>query len=86
MRDQAEDTVNWELCANQIAINNAYSSRGLHFYPVVKSLKAPQDEHETNIFALGDNVYVSITKYRTHQELILCVMLFFLFGYSCARF
>jgi len=34
MRDQAEDTVNWELCANQKAINNAYSSRGLHFYPV----------------------------------------------------
>ncbi|MDD4308846.1 MAG: hypothetical protein PHO32_00540 [Candidatus Cloacimonetes bacterium] len=53
------DSEPWPLNAKQIAINDAYTSRGLHFYPKVESISSGNSSR--NIFGLNEPVHVQIS-------------------------
>ncbi|MCK9308777.1 MAG: hypothetical protein PHH43_01300 [Candidatus Cloacimonetes bacterium] len=59
MSEVATDSLSWTLNDQQIAIKDAYNSRGLHFYPTVESYSSGQKGR--NIFGLNDPVNVKIS-------------------------
>ncbi|MCB5267359.1 MAG: hypothetical protein LHW46_04520, partial [Candidatus Cloacimonetes bacterium] len=61
LMDRVDDvSAPYSLNPKQIAINEAYESRGFHFTPQVESFS--EGNRSRNVFSPGDQVHVKITK------------------------
>jgi hypothetical protein len=59
MSKYATDNQTWTLNEKQIAIKDAYNSRGLNFYPKVESIS--EYSKDRNVFGLNEPVHVKIS-------------------------
>ena len=74
MRRVDEDSSHWPLKKTQLAIDEAYSTRGFHFTPRVISAGSNNPNKEKNKFRIGDPVHVKITNCPQNTPLTVYIV------------